>query len=85
MTVRWQMLLQLAAAGLALLAANVTATWVSRRWLGGLQDRVVGLFSDSLCRRGFLGLGAKESLRFVSRGSEFTEVRRDARIYQKVA
>jgi chemotaxis protein methyltransferase CheR len=51
----------------------------------GLQDRVVGLFSDSLCRRGFLGLGAKESLRFVSRGSEFTEVRRDARIYQKVA
>lgn len=50
-----------------------------------LQDRVVGLFSDSLCRRGFLGLGARESLRFVSRGSEFAEVRPDVRVYRKVA
>ena len=50
-----------------------------------LQDRVVGLFSDSLCRKGFLGLGARESLRFVPRGSEFSEVRHDIRLYQKVA
>jgi chemotaxis protein methyltransferase CheR len=50
-----------------------------------LQERVVGLFADSLCRKGFLGLGAKESLRFMSRGGEFSEVRRDTRIYQKVA
>ncbi len=29
-----------------------------------LQDRAIGLFKDSLARKGFLGLGAKESLRF---------------------
>ena len=29
-----------------------------------LQDRAIGLFGDALCRRGFLGLGAKETLRF---------------------
>ena len=29
-----------------------------------LQDRAVGLFRDALVRRGFLGIGAKESLRF---------------------
>src|SRR6202020_1243686 len=27
-----------------------------------LQDRAVGLFHESLCRRGFLGIGAKESI-----------------------
>ena len=30
----------------------------------GLQDRAIGLFKESLARKGFLGLGAKESLRF---------------------
>ncbi len=30
-----------------------------------LQSRVIGLFKDSLARRGFLGLGSKESLRFT--------------------
>jgi chemotaxis protein methyltransferase CheR len=50
-----------------------------------LQDRVVGLFSDALCRKGFLGLGAKETLRFAARAHEFVELRREARIYQKVA
>ena len=29
-----------------------------------LQDRALGLFREALCRKGFLGLGAKESLRF---------------------
>jgi chemotaxis protein methyltransferase CheR len=50
-----------------------------------LQDRVIGLFSDALCRRGFLGIGAKESLRFTARAHEFAELNRAARIYQKVA
>jgi len=48
-----------------------------------LQDRVVGLFRDSLCRKGFLGLGTKESLRFTSSGHDFAETVHEARIYQK--
>lgn len=48
-----------------------------------LQDRAVGLFKDSLVRRGFLGLGAKESLRFSAHAAAFTEFDRDERIYQK--
>jgi chemotaxis protein methyltransferase CheR len=48
-----------------------------------LQDRAVGLFKDSLVRKGFLGLGLKENLRFSSEAGEFTEFDRQARIYQK--
>ena len=48
-----------------------------------LQDRAIGLFSDSLVRKGFLGLGAKESMRFSSHANEFTDFARDDRIYQK--
>ncbi|MEP7156330.1 MAG: CheR family methyltransferase [Betaproteobacteria bacterium] len=48
-----------------------------------LQDRAVGLFSDALCRKGFLGIGAKESLRFTAHGAAFDELVRDQRIYQK--
>jgi chemotaxis protein methyltransferase CheR len=48
-----------------------------------LQDRAVGLFNDSLVRRGFLGLGLKESLRFSSHAAAFDEFDRDERIYQK--
>ncbi|HEY1082550.1 MAG TPA: CheR family methyltransferase [Prosthecobacter sp.] len=48
-----------------------------------LQDRAVGLFKDSLVRRGFLGLGAKESLHFSAHGGDFTEFARNERIYQK--
>jgi chemotaxis protein methyltransferase CheR len=36
-----------------------------------LQDRAVGLFADSLCRRGFLGLGARESLQFTAHAGAF--------------
>lgn len=50
-----------------------------------LQDRAVGLFSDSLCRRGFLGIGAKESLQFTAHGNRFAELRTSGRIYQKRA
>ncbi len=48
-----------------------------------LQDRAVGLFRDSLCRRGFLGIGARESLRFSAHAAAFAEVDRNDRIYQK--
>jgi chemotaxis protein methyltransferase CheR len=48
-----------------------------------LQDRVVALFGDSLCRKGFLGLGSKESLRFTTRADDFADVVREARIYQR--
>lgn len=48
-----------------------------------LQDRAVGLFKDSLVRRGFLGIGSKESLRFSSHAEAFTDFNREERIYQK--
>jgi len=48
-----------------------------------LQDRAVGLFKDSLGRKGFLGLGAKESLRFSRHADHFDEFVREDRIYQK--
>jgi chemotaxis protein methyltransferase CheR len=48
-----------------------------------LQDRAIGLFRDALCRRGFLGIGAKESLRFSLHGAAFEEVSREDRIYRK--
>jgi len=50
-----------------------------------LQDRAIGLFSDSLARKGFLGLGSKESLRFSAHSGAFTEWVRDEKIYQKSA
>jgi len=50
-----------------------------------LQDRAIGLFKDSLVRKGFLGLGAKESLRFSSHARSFADFAREERIYQKVA
>lgn len=50
-----------------------------------LQDRAVGLFRDALCRRGFLGLGSKESLRFSSSAAAFDDFVRDERIFQKNA
>lgn len=48
-----------------------------------LQDRAVGLFHDALCRKGFLGIGSKESLRFSSHTDSFDEVSRDDRIFRK--
>ena len=48
-----------------------------------LQDRAVGLFHESLCRKGFLGIGAKETLRFTSHADAFVELVREDRIYQK--
>jgi chemotaxis protein methyltransferase CheR len=51
----------------------------------GLQDRAIGLFSDSLARNGFLGLGAKESLRFSSHSPLFADFVREEKIYQRRA
>lgn len=48
-----------------------------------LQNRAIGLFRDSLIRKGFLGLGAKESLRFSSYAHDFTEFSSYDKIYQK--
>jgi chemotaxis protein methyltransferase CheR len=50
-----------------------------------LQDRALGLFHESLCRQGFIGLGAKESLRFTAHSADFTEFVRNERIFQKKA
>ncbi|QWW71156.1 protein-glutamate O-methyltransferase CheR [Rhizobium sp. WYJ-E13] len=49
----------------------------------GLQDRALGLFKDSLARKGFLGLGAKESLRFSKHAGEFADFVREEKIYQR--
>jgi chemotaxis protein methyltransferase CheR len=43
----------------------------------------VGLFRDALCRKGFLGIGMKESLRFSSHAQSFVDLAREDRIFQK--
>ena len=48
-----------------------------------LQDRVIGLFRDSLARKGFLGLGSKESLRFSEQAGAFSDFVREEKIYQR--
>ncbi|MFP5077767.1 CheR family methyltransferase [Rhizobium sp. YIM 134829] len=48
-----------------------------------LQDRAIGLFKDSLPRYGFLGLGAKETLRFSAHAAAFRDFVREEKIYQR--
>lgn len=48
-----------------------------------LQDRAITLFKGSLARKGFLGLGSKETLRFSSSADAFNDFAHDERIYQK--
>jgi chemotaxis protein methyltransferase CheR len=48
-----------------------------------LQNRVIGLFRDSLCRKGFLGLGSKETLQFSQHANCFEPVSKKERIFQK--
>ncbi len=48
-----------------------------------LQDRALGLFGEALCRQGFLGVGAKETLRFSSQAGRFDEFVREDRLYRK--
>jgi chemotaxis protein methyltransferase CheR len=49
-----------------------------------LQNRVLGLFHESLCHRGFLGLGSKESIEFSAHSQRFEAMARRERLYRKV-
>jgi chemotaxis protein methyltransferase CheR len=48
-----------------------------------LQDRAIGLFRDSLTRKGFLGLGSKENLRFSAHANAFSDFVSAEKIYQR--
>jgi chemotaxis protein methyltransferase CheR len=48
-----------------------------------MQNRVIGLFKEALSPQGFLGLGAKETVRFTDHANAFTEFSRSERIYRK--
>lgn len=48
-----------------------------------LQDRALGLFHESLSHRGFLGLGAKESIDFSAYSDRFDALARPERIFRK--
>lgn len=50
-----------------------------------LQDRAVGLFTDSLGHNGFLGLGSKENLHFSNHARRYTDFDRGQRVYRKKA
>jgi len=49
-----------------------------------LQDRALSLFHEALSHKGFLGIGAKESVRFSSHAAKFQELVATDRIYRKV-
>lgn len=49
-----------------------------------LQNRAIGVLRDSLCRRGFLGLGSRETLRFSDHAGGFADFAHDERIYQRL-
>ncbi|MDO8805131.1 MAG: protein-glutamate O-methyltransferase CheR [Elusimicrobiota bacterium] len=51
----------------------------------GLQNRALGLFTESLVSGGFLCLGTKEDLRFSEVNSFYEVVDRKARIYKRKA
>ncbi|NNG22434.1 CheR family methyltransferase [Telluria aromaticivorans] len=48
-----------------------------------LQDRVLGLFHESLCYRGFLGLGSKESIDFSAYADRFDVLAKRERLFRK--
>ncbi len=49
-----------------------------------LQERAIGVLRNSLCRKGFLGLGMKETLRFSKHADAFAEFVPEDRIYQRL-
>ncbi len=49
-----------------------------------LQNRVLGLFSDSLPNDGTLCLGSKESIRFSAFSNSFEDIVREEKIYRKI-
>lgn len=48
-----------------------------------LQNRVLKLFSHSLCRHGILCLGSKESLRFSTQSEDFEDLVSTEKIYRR--
>ena len=48
-----------------------------------LQDRAIGVLRDALCRKGFLGLGLRETLQFSPHATSFRELVPEARVYQR--
>ncbi|RMQ40920.1 MCP methyltransferase, CheR-type:MCP methyltransferase [Pseudomonas cichorii] len=48
-----------------------------------LQNRTFGLFHESLCHRGFLALGSKETLDFSAYSNSFETLVKPERIYRK--
>ena len=50
-----------------------------------LQDRALGLFHESLCHRGFLGLGSKESIDFSAYATRFDTLAKAERIFRKAS
>jgi chemotaxis protein methyltransferase CheR len=48
-----------------------------------LQNKVVRLFSESLIKGGFLGLGSKENLMFTEVVDQFTVIDAKEKIYKK--
>jgi chemotaxis protein methyltransferase CheR len=50
-----------------------------------LQDRVHGLFYESLERLGVLALGHKESINFTGYADRYELIDQDERIYRKIA
>lgn len=49
-----------------------------------LQSHVLGLFTNSLTKRGFLCLGTKESLQFSTVENEYETVDKEYKIYKKI-
>jgi len=49
-----------------------------------LQDRAFGLFHESLCHRGFLGLGSKESIDFSDYAGSFEPFVKKERLFRKI-
>jgi len=49
-----------------------------------LQERAIGVLRDSLCRKGFLGLGLKETIRYSKHAARFAEFAPEDRIYQRM-
>jgi len=50
-----------------------------------LQSRVLDLFHDSLCHKGFLGLGSKESLDYSTHVDKFIPLAKKDRLFRKSA
>lgn len=49
-----------------------------------LQDRAFGLFHESLCHRGFLGLGSKETVEFSGYAERFEAFNKQERVFRKL-